>query len=164
MPRVFGHVFNPISVYFCDDADGRLGAVIYEVNNTFGQRHSYVLPVEGNQHPVRQHCAKALHVSPFMPMDLRYDFALSPPADRVGVQVRASDAEGLLLDAAFTGKRQALDDGALMASLLAFPLMTLKVVAAIHWEALKLWLSGVPLVPAPPPRQSHIGRRSVERT
>ena len=149
MPRVLGHVFNPISVYFCNDADGRLGAMIYEVNNTFGQRHSYVLPVEGNQHPVRQHCGKALHVSPFMPMDLRYDFALSPPADKVGVQVRASDAEGLLLDAAFTGQRQALDDANLLASLVAFPLMTLKVVAAIHWEALKLWLAGVPLVPAP---------------
>jgi len=147
MPRILGHVFNPLSVYFCHDEDGRLGAVLYEVNNTFGERHSYVLAVEGDLHPVRQHCDKAFHVSPFMPMGLRYDFTLSPPGQSVGVQVCASDGEGLLLDAAFTGQRQTLDDAHLLASLAAYPLMTLKVVAAIHWEALKLWLSGVPLAP-----------------
>ncbi len=146
MPRVFGHVFNPLSVYFCHDGDGRLQAVLYEVNNTFGGRHSYVLPVEGNVHPVRQSCDKAFHVSPFMPMDLRYDFALSLPKQNVVVQVCASDDQGQLLDAVFTGERQALDDAHLMRSLIAYPLMTLKVVVAIHWEALKLWLSGVPFL------------------
>ncbi len=146
MPRVLGHVFNPLSVYFCHDEDGRLQAVLYEVNNTFGERHSYVLPVEANVHPVRQSCDKAFHVSPFMPMGLRYDFALSPPKQDVAVQVCASDGQGLLLDAVFTGERQALDDAHLMRSLVAYPFMTLKVVAAIHWEAFKLWLSGVPLL------------------
>ncbi|MGZ3273825.1 MAG: DUF1365 domain-containing protein [Caulobacteraceae bacterium] len=152
MPRVLGHVFNPLSVYFCHDEDERLQAVVYEVNNTFGERHSYALAVGEEARPVRQTCEKAFYVSPFLPMTLRYDFTLSPPGAAVGVQVAASDGEGLLLDAWFTGRRQALADGALLKALLAFPLMTLKVVAAIHWEALKIWASGVPLVKKPRPQ------------
>ena len=150
MPRLLGHVFNPLSVYFCHDADGRLGAVLYEVNNTFGERHSYVVAVDGaGAGTVRQQCDKAFYVSPFLPMALRYDFTLSPPAEGVSVQVAASDQQGLLLDAWFTGRREALGDAQLLSALAAFPLMTLKVVAAIHWEALKIWLSGVPLVAKP---------------
>ena len=143
MPRILGHVFNPLSVYFCHDAEGRLGAILYEVHNTFGERHSYVEPVDGDARPVRQRCDKRFYVSPFLPMALRYDFTVSPPADGVSVQVCASDKEGLLLDAWFTGRRQPLDDAALLRLLAAFPLMTLKVVVAIRWEALKLWLSGI---------------------
>lgn len=144
MPRILGHVFNPLSVYFCHDEDGRLMATVYEVNNTFGDRHSYVMAVDDPAAPVRQRCDKAFYVSPFLPMDLRYDFTLSPPDEGVKVQVAASDAQGLLLDAWFAGRRQALGDPQLLRSLAAFPLMTLKVVAAIHWEALRIWLSGIP--------------------
>ncbi|HEY4031139.1 MAG TPA: DUF1365 domain-containing protein [Caulobacteraceae bacterium] len=150
MPRVFGHVFNPLSVFFCHDQAGRLGAVLYEVHNTFGERHSYVVAVDDDTSwPVRQHCDKAFYVSPFLPMALRYDFTLRPPAEGVSVQVAASDAEGLLLDTWFTGRRQALEDAQLLKSLAAFPLMTVKVVAAIRWEALKIWLSGVPWIAKP---------------
>lgn len=156
MPRVLGHVFNPLSVYFCHDQDGRLGAVLYEVANTFGERHSYVLPVEGGGQPIRQHCDKAFYVSPFMPMGLRYDFALSLPADSVGVHVATSDEHGLLLDAWFSGERRPLRDIALLGVLAAYPLVTLKVVAAIHWEALKLWLSGVPFIAKAPPEKAQL--------
>ena len=149
MPRVLGHVFNPLSVFFCHDAEGCLAAILYEVHNTFGERHSYVLAIDGEAAPVRQSCGKSFYVSPFLPMALGYDFTVTPPDEGVSVRVAASDPEGLLLDAWFTGRRQALDDAQLLRSLAAFPLMTLKVVAAIHWEALKIWLSGIPLVRKP---------------
>jgi len=151
MPRVLGHVFNPLSVYFCHDDRHALSAVIYEVHNTFGQRHSYVVAVDGEAGgQVRQHCEKAFYVSPFLPMALRYDFALRPPAGTVKVRVAASDGEGLLLDAWFNGHRRTLDDSELLKAVLAFPLMTLKVVLAIHWEALNIWISGIPLVARAP--------------
>ena len=152
MPRILGHVFNPLSVYFCHGRDDRLEAVVYEVHNTFGERHSYVLAVDEAARPVRQTCQKAFYVSPFMPMSLRYDFTLSPPGETVKVQVAASDGEGLLLDTWFMGRRRALTDASLLAALLAFPLMTLKVVAAIHWQALLIWASGIPLVKKPRPQ------------
>jgi DUF1365 family protein len=139
MPRVLGH-----------DREGRLAAILYEVNNTFGERHSYVIAVDGAEGSVlRQQCDKAFYVSPFLPMDLLYSFSLRPPADTVSVQVAASDAQGLLLDAWFTGRRRPLGDAQLLAAMARFPLMTLKVLLAIHWEALKIWLSGVPFVPRP---------------
>jgi hypothetical protein len=156
MPRVLGHVFNPLSVYFCHDGEGRLAAVLYEVANTFGERHSYVLPVEGSTQPVRQHCDKAFYVSPFMPMGLRYDFALALPEDSVGVHVATSDEHGLLLDAWFSGERRTLRDTELLGVLAAYPVVTLKVVVAIHWEALKLWLSGVPFIPKARPEQAEL--------
>lgn len=153
MPRMFGYVFNPLSVYFCHDLSGVWKAVVYEVNNTFGERHSYVLPVEETGDVARQHCDKAFYVSPFLQMDLRYDFRLGAVGERVLVEVRASDDEGPMLDARFVGMRRALTDAALLRALTAYPLMTFKVMAAIHWEALKLWLKGVRLVPraGPPP-------------
>lgn len=147
MPRVFGYVFNPLSVYFCRDRAGALAAIIYEVNNTFGERHAYVLPAQGGEPVVRQHCEKAFYVSPFMPMELSYDFTITPPEARVVVAVSAGDAEGPVLDACFAGRRRPFTDGALLAALATYPAMTLKVILAIHWEALKLWLGGLRLVP-----------------
>jgi uncharacterized protein len=146
MPRVLGHVFNPLSVYFCHDTAGRLGAMLYEVHNTFGERHSYVIPVEGEVQPIRQRCGKSFYVSPFLPMDLQYDFTVASPDEQVSVQVAASDRNGLLLDTWFRGRRRALDDLQLWQAFATIPLMTVKVVAAIHWEALKIWLSGIPWV------------------
>jgi hypothetical protein len=147
MPRLFGHVFNPISIYFCYTADGALAAMIYEVNNTFGERHSYVIPLAPDQHgPIRQTCAKAFHVSPFMDMEMTYDFELTEPGDRVVTLVRGRDLAGLeIIAACFAGRRQAFGDRALFQAIFAYPLLTLKVVAAIHWEALKLLLKGVRL-------------------
>jgi hypothetical protein len=152
LPRILGHVFNPLSVYFCSTRDGALRAVLYEVSNTFGQRHSYLAPVDPQEEgPLRQRCGKNFYVSPFMPMDLQYEFRVRPPDENVLVNISVLDADGPLLHAALTGRRHPLTDRALLRSFFAYPLLTLKVIGAIHWEALKLFLKGVPLVPRPAP-------------
>jgi DUF1365 family protein len=150
MPRLFGFVFNPISVYFCHDRAGCLTATLYEVTNTFGQRHRYLLPAHGGG-VIRQHIAKNLYVSPFLGMDMTYDFRLRPPGDEAMLAITASDERGAMLVAAMKLRRRALTDAALLKAVAAHPLMTFKVVAGIHWEALLLWLKRVPLVRRPPP-------------
>ena len=146
MPRMLGFAFNPLSLFFCYRRDGTLMAIHYEVNNTFGERHSYFLPV-GDEHPagqpIRQFCAKAFHVSPFMGMAMGYDFRVIPPAERFAIGITGSDADGPLLSAVFTARRRPLSDGALLLAFVSYPLLTLKVVAGILWEALLLWTKGV---------------------
>ena len=150
MPRILGGVFNPLSVYFCHRADGALSAILYEVNNTFGDRHSYLIPVEtGAGETVRQGIGKGFYVSPFMDMDLSYAFRIQPPGEAVAVGVEVRDREGLVLAAAFAGQRQELSDRAIWRAFVTHPLMTLGVMAAIHWEALKIWLKGERLRPRP---------------
>lgn len=153
MPRILGFVFNPLSIYFCHRKDGALAALLYEVNNTFGERHSYLIPVEGPaEGEIRQSCAKRFFVSPFMDMAMTYDFAITPPGEAIATTVHGRDLDGtLLIAAAFTGERVALTDGALAAALVRFPLLTLKVVAGIHLEALKMLAKGLRLRPRPPP-------------
>ena len=152
MPRVLGHAFNPLSVFFCHRRDGSLAAMLYEVNNTFGQRHSYLIPVESPAgRTIRQQCAKAFYVSPFMGMDITYDFRIVPPGDTAVVVVNGDDAEGRVITAAFAGRRRALTDKALLGLVARHGLLSLKVLGAIHWEALKLWLKGLRLQPRPAP-------------
>jgi uncharacterized protein len=143
MPRTLGCDFNPISVYFCCDPDGALSALIYEVHNTFGERHSYVLPVADKGHAVRQACAKSFFVSPFMPMGLRYDFHVSSPRETLTVAIRASAPDGVMLRAALTAARRDLTDANLLKAGFAVPVEAMKTTAAIHWEAMRLWLKGV---------------------
>ena len=152
MPRVFGGVFNPLTVYFCHGPDGRLSAILYEVNNTFGERHSYLIPASeaACADLVEQGADKAFFVSPFMDMDLRYAFRIRPPGEAVSVGVEVSDGEGPVLSAAFAGRRRPLTDRALAGAVLSHPWMILGVMAAIHWEALKIWLKGERLRPRPP--------------
>lgn len=147
MPRVFGYVFNPISVYYCHAADGRLAALSYEVSSTFGERRWYDITVTTGDDggPFRQTCAKSLYVSPFMEMEMRYRFRGRAPAEKVALTVGCDDADGPLLNASLWGERRPLTNGALARAALSFPLLTWKVVAAIHWEALRLWLKGVPV-------------------
>lgn len=153
MPRVLGYVFNPISLYYCHRPDGALAAMIYEVTSTFRERRAYVLPVapeDGRVGRIDQATGKGLYVSPFMDMDMRYAFKGSVPDDRLDLAIDGLDSQGLLIATAMRGRRRALSDRALLAAMAAMPLLTIKVVAAIHWEALKLWLKGVPLTRKPP--------------
>ena len=141
MPQILGRAFNPLTVYFCHAPNRTLSAILYEVNNTFGERHSYLIPAP-NAALIRQGCGKAFYVSPFMDMDLTYAFRILRPEERVMVAVDASDAEGLVLAASFAGERRELTDRELIWAWLTHPWMTLGVVAAIHIEALQIWLKG----------------------
>jgi uncharacterized protein len=142
-PRILGYVFNPLSIWFCDDRDGALKAIIYEVHNTYEERHAYVLPVGEDQKLVRHGCPKAFYVSPFLTRDCRYSFRIRPPADDVAIAIHEEEGGAPILNASFAGARRALTDRALARMLLRYPLMTLKVVFAIHFEAVRLMLKGV---------------------
>ena len=148
MPRVLGFAFNPLNVWFCHDRGGVLRAILYEVNNTFGQRHHYLLPVAAGR-VVRQDSAKAFHVSPFLAMDLLYSFRVLPPDAEMMVAITVADADGPLLAAVHRATRRALSDAALLRVFCTHPLVTLKVVGGILWEAARLWAKGVPVYPRP---------------
>jgi len=153
-PRMFGYAFNPLSVYFCRRAgDGALIAILYEVHNTFGQRHCYLIPAAAADGVVRQTCAKSFYVSPFIGMAARYRFRLAVPDARLSIAIRQEIPEGPQLVATLSGRRQPLTDAVLLRQLLRFPFLTLKVIAAIHWQALRLWLRGARFHrrPDPPP-------------
>jgi DUF1365 family protein len=145
MPRLFNYVFNPLSVYFCWDDRGRLAALVHEVSNTFGERHFYVLaPTHGANGEVRQSCAKRFFVSPFLEGDLRYEFRVTPPGGANAVVAMAvKRGQSVALTASFSGERNELTDANLLRAWVGNPLMTFKVIAGIHWEALRMWLKGV---------------------
>jgi uncharacterized protein len=153
-PRLLGYTFNPLSVYFCYRADGELALLIYEVRNTLGGIHPYVLPVQPDQVSdagVRQQQDKLFYVSPFVEMAMRYHFRVQPPDRQVKLRILETDREGPLLSATFNGHRRALSTAGLLRSFFALPLVTLKIMVAIHWEALRLWIKGARLVPRPDP-------------
>jgi uncharacterized protein len=145
-PAVLGRVFNPLTTYYCFDAGGKLCLMIYEVSNTFGERHSYVMPVEDG---LQQNHAKKFYVSPFNKVEGEYDFAVQVPGDTLslGISLRAHGTP--IMQAWFKGERRELDDWTLLKSFFSLPLQPLKVVAGIHWEALKLWVKGLRLVARP---------------
>jgi DUF1365 family protein len=134
--RYFCYVFNPVSFFYCFDAVGeRVETIVAEVTNTpWGERCCYVL--DG----LRAQTGKAMHVSPFMPMDLRYDWRFTPPGARLAVHMRLTRAAQTMFEATLALKQQPIRNGVLV----RFPFMTAKVIAAIHWQALKLWLKRVP--------------------
>jgi len=151
-PRLLGYAFNPLSVYFGYRADGALALMIYEVRNTSGEIHAYVLPVQPGEISaagLRQAQDKRFYVSPFIEMAMRYHFRVSSPGEQIKLRILETDGDGPLLAATFLGRRRDLTAAALLRSLVALPLVPLKIIAAIHWEALRLWLKGVRLVPRP---------------
>ncbi|QND64617.1 DUF1365 domain-containing protein [Mesorhizobium loti] len=165
MPRMLGYAFNPLSVYFCHRRQGDLAAILYEVNNTFGQRHTYLIPVEDCERKgvVEQHCAKRLYVSPFIGMGMQYRFRIGLPGEAVSLHITGSDGQGPLIVASFSGKRRSLSDATLAATFLAYPLLTLKVIVGIHWEALLLWAKGMRLHERPHPPHQAVTHVAVER-
>ena len=160
-PRMLGFVFNPISIFFIEDARGRLEAVIYEVNNTFGQTHAYVAPAAGTPCE-RQEADKKLYVSPFYGVEGAYRFLITPPAETFNLVIAKSLDGRPDFTATLSAERRDLTDAALLKLFFAMPLMTLGVVAAIHWQALRLWLKGAPFAArSPGPRSGmSVGRAS----
>jgi hypothetical protein len=150
MPRILGYGFNPLSIFFCHRGDGALQAILYEVHNTFGQRHCYLFPVNEDRRTFAHSCSKEFYVSPFLPMDVAYAFRIKPPDDAYSISISVADDEGELLVATQHLRRRTLDDRGLMRVFLTHPLLTLKVIAGIHYEALLIWLKGVGLQVRPP--------------
>ena len=153
-PRLLGWVFNPLSLWYCETPEGRPAAVIAEVRNTFGERHCYLLKPQAGEEdwPLRQRHVKEFHVSPFIGMQAEYAFRLSRPDERLGVLIREYEGDQLMLVASQTGSRRPFNDRQLFSQVLRVPLQTLKVLAAIHWQALKIWARGARFhrKPAPP--------------
>lgn len=144
MPRLFNYVFNPLSVYFCYRRDGSVAALVHEVSNTFGESHFYVLaPRTEKTGALSQSCAKEFFVSPFLEGALTYDFTITPPGEHASVAMIVRRGEEIALTASFAGARRDLTDVQLFRVWLGNPLMTFKVIAGIHWEALRIWLKGV---------------------
>jgi len=149
-PRVFGYVFNPVSFWHCHDAQGRLRAVLAEVNSTFGECHRYLLMLGGADGRHRSvQASKQMHVSPFCTVEghYRFRFRLAQPAHTTSIDYY--DAQGLLLRTSVSGRPRPLDDSAVLAALLRFPLLGVGIVARIHWQALRLWLKRVPFFRQP---------------
>lgn len=168
-PRFLGHVFNPLTVYFCYREDGSLQAVLYEVKNTFGEQHCYLIPVEDDLEEgaaIRQSCDKGFYVSPFMEMESRYRFRLKQPDEKLSILIRQETPAGETLVATHTARRAPLDDSTILKMAGLFPFLTLKVVAGIHWEALRLWIKGAVFHERPEEPQEAvtvIGKSSVGR-
>jgi uncharacterized protein len=152
--RTFGHCFNPVSFYFCYEAGGeRLEAIVAEITNTpWKQRHAYVLPATssvGTQAQLHFRFGKSFHVSPFMPMDLEYDWRFSLPDGRLVVHMVNRKAGNTLFDALLTLERLEISGASLAGTLLRFPFATLGVVWSIYWQALRLWMKRVKFHPYP---------------
>lgn len=147
--RYFGYVFNPVSFYFCYDPAGRqVETIVAEITNTpWGERHCYVLGPEGNQASgsrKRYRLDKVFHVSPFMDMDVAYDWRFTEPASQLAIHMENLREGRPFFDATMRLKRRELSGPALAHVLTQYPFMTAKVIAAIHWHALKLWMKGLP--------------------
>ena len=145
-PRIFGYVFNPLSIFFIYDKDSNPIAILYEVKNTFGEQHTYVFKIDIKNKQILNNCKKKFYVSPFMDLESKYFFKVLIPNERLSVIIDQRDKEGKLLFASQDGERVKLSSKNLLKSYLKHPLMTLKIISAIHYEALKLWMKGIKLV------------------
>jgi DUF1365 family protein len=151
-PRVLGYAFNPVSFWHCHDAHGRLRAVLAEVNNTFGETHRYLLRVADDGSAA---CIKHMHVSPFCPLTGHYEFRFHTAGATPRTGLDYHDHDGLLIRTTLSGRAEPMRDRALALALLRYPLLGLGVVFRIHWQALRLWIKGVPFFRKPPRSANH---------
>jgi len=158
-PRVFGYVFNPVSFWYCEREDGSIGAILAEVNNTFGEKHNYILtpdPATGRFEDIR--ADKQLYVSPFYPVSGGYRFYFNTDLDKPRVRIDYHDEGRLQLNTAIWGRARRLTSATLFSALIRQPLLTLGVMARIHWQALRLWLKGVALHSNPSSSAEEVSR------
>lgn len=144
-PRILGYVFNPLSVLYIYNEYNELISIFYEVKNTFGEQHTYIFETR-NKSLIKNKCNKKFYVSPFIEMDCEYNFSVSKPGNTISVIINQNDKEGRLLYASQDGNAQDLNNKNLIFNYLKHPLMTFKVIVAIHYEAFKLWLKKVKLI------------------
>ena len=144
-PRIFGYVFNPLSVFYVYDDNENLVSILYEVKNTFGEQHTYIFKINNNN-LFKHNCEKKFHVSPFIEMNCNYFFKASKPADNISVVIDQYQSNEKILYASQNGKRTDFTTSELIKSYLKHPLMTFKIIAAIHFEAFKLWTKGIKFV------------------
>jgi len=142
-PRIFGYVFNPLSVFYVYDKNKDLISILYEVKNTFGEQHTYVFKSKKDQNLIQHVCKKKFHVSPFIEMNCVYFFRLLKPGNKISVIIDQNDKEGKILYASQDGVKSELNNNTLIKTYLKHPLMTFKIILAIHFEAFKLWTKGI---------------------
>ena len=145
-PRIFGFVFNPLSIFFIYNKKSELISILYEVKNTFDEQHTYIFKNKENENTIKHTCKKKFHVSPFIEMNCTYFFKILKPGDKISVIIDQYDEEGKLLYASQDGSRVELNNKNLFLSYLKHPLMTFKIIAAIHFEAFKLWTKGIKFI------------------
>ena len=145
-PRIFGYVFNPLSVFYIYDKNLELISILYEVKNTFGEQHTYVFKSEKRKNLIQHVCKKKFHVSPFIEMNCVYFFRLLKPGDKISVIIDQNDKEGRILYASQDGIKSELNNNTLIKAYLKHPLMTFKIILAIHFEAFKLWSKGIKFI------------------
>ena len=141
-PRIFGYVFNPLSIFYVYDKNDKLISLLYEVKNTLGEQHTYIFKIKENN-LLQHNCEKKFHVSPFIEMNCSYFFRTLKPADKISIIIDQYQLNEKILYASQDGKRTDFTTSELIKSYLKHPLMTFKVIAAIHFEAFKLWTKGI---------------------
>ena len=135
-----------MSIFYCYNENAELKAILYEVKNTFNEQHTYVFPVEKNSKIITQNCNKRFYVSPFIEMETAYNFRLAEPKETLSIFIKQTDPEGILLSACQIGRKEDISTKQLLINFLRHPMMTVKIIMAIHFEALRLWGKGVKLV------------------
>ena len=145
-PRILGYVFNPLSVFYIYDKNSNLISILYEVKNTFGEQHTYIFKTDINNNLVQHMCKKKFHVSPFIEMDCVYFFRLLKPGNKISIIIDQNDKEGKILYASQDGVKSEITNSNIATSYLKHPLMTFKIILAIHFEAFKLWSKGIKFI------------------
>ena len=144
-PRILGYVFNPLSVFYVYDKNENLISVLYEVKNTFGEQHTYIFKVENGQ-LLQHNCSKKFHVSPFIEMNCDYFFKILKPSEKISIIINQYQLKEKILYASQDGTRVDFTSLELIKSYLKHPLMTFKIISAIHFEAFKLWAKGIKFI------------------